>query len=40
MGVLRQNRNSLLAMLEVFLYDPIVSWTLLSQKETDELQGE
>lgn len=28
MGVLRDNRSSLLAMLEAFLYDPLLSWTV------------
>lgn len=28
MGVLRNNRSSLLAMLEAFLYDPLLSWTV------------
>ena len=28
MSVLRENRGSLLAMLEAFLYDPLLSWTV------------
>lgn len=28
MEVLRDNRSSLLAMLEAFLYDPLLSWTV------------
>jgi FKBP12-rapamycin complex-associated protein len=28
MGVLRESRSSLLAMLEAFLYDPLLSWTV------------
>ena len=28
MGVLRDSRSSLLAMLEAFLYDPLLSWTV------------
>lgn len=28
MGVLRNNRSTLLAMLEAFLYDPLLSWTV------------
>lgn len=31
MGVLRDNRESLVAMLEAFVYDPLISWRLLSQ---------
>eukprot|EP00771_Trimastix_marina_P000832 gnl/Trimastix_PCT/1865.p1 GENE.gnl/Trimastix_PCT/1865~~gnl/Trimastix_PCT/1865.p1 ORF type:complete len:1904 (-),score=747.44 gnl/Trimastix_PCT/1865:385-6096(-) len=29
MGVLRENKGSVLAMLEAFVYDPIISWRLL-----------
>ena len=28
MEVLRESRSSLLAMLEAFLYDPLLSWTV------------
>ena len=28
MGVLRESRSTLLAMLEAFLYDPLLSWTV------------
>ena len=31
MGVLRDNRDSLVAMLEAFVYDPLISWRLLGQ---------
>jgi FKBP12-rapamycin complex-associated protein len=30
MSVLRQNKDSLMAMLEVFLYEPLVSWRILA----------
>lgn len=32
MNVLRQNKDSLMAMLEVFLYDPLVSWRIITQE--------
>ena len=28
MGVMRESRSTLLAMLEAFLYDPLLSWTV------------
>jgi len=31
MSVLRDNRDSLVAMLEAFVYDPLISWRLLGQ---------
>ena len=31
MTVLRENSNSLMAMLEAFLYDPLVNWKLLER---------
>ena len=31
MAVLRDNKDSLLAMLEAFVYDPLISWRLLDQ---------
>ncbi len=31
MAVLRDNRDSLVAMLEAFVYDPLISWRLLGQ---------
>ena len=30
MSVLRENRDSLMAMLEAFVYDPLISWRLLA----------
>ena len=36
MAVLRDNRDSLVAMLEAFVYDPLISWRLLSQESNNE----
>lgn len=36
MAVLRDNRDSLVAMLEAFVYDPLISWRLLSQESNAE----
>ena len=36
MAVLRDNRDSLVAMLEAFVYDPLISWRLLSQEAKNE----
>ena len=36
MVVLRDNRDSLVAMLEAFVYDPLISWRLLSQEPNNE----
>ena len=33
MSVLRENRDSLIAMLEAFVYDPLISWRLLYTDE-------
>lgn len=30
MRVLRENRDSVMAMLEAFVYDPLISWRLLA----------
>lgn len=35
MTVLRDNRDSLVAMLEAFVYDPLISWRLLGQSAAD-----
>jgi hypothetical protein len=32
MRVLRDNRDSLMAMLEAFVYDPLISWLFLTHK--------
>ena len=34
MSVLRENRDSLIAMLEAFVYDPLVNWRLLYTDES------
>ncbi|RSH90651.1 hypothetical protein EHS25_001256 [Saitozyma podzolica] len=39
MGVLRDNRSSLLAMLEAFLYDPLLSWTADGSPSEATLSG-
>ena len=39
MAVLRDNKDSLIAMLEAFVYDPLISWRLLSQS-SDEVANE
>jgi phosphatidylinositol kinase/protein kinase (PI-3 family) len=36
MGVLRDNRDSLIAMLEAFVYDPLISWRLTGNKDEKE----
>lgn len=36
MRVLRENRDSLMAMLEAFVYDPLISWRLLAQADSAE----
>jgi phosphatidylinositol kinase/protein kinase (PI-3 family) len=33
MRVLRSNKDSLMAMLEAFVYDPLISWGLLIEKK-------
>jgi len=39
MAVLRDNKDSLVAMLEAFVYDPLISWRLLDQS-SDEVAKE
>merc|ERR1719223_2286690 len=39
MAVLRDNKDSLVAMLEAFVYDPLISWRLLDQS-ADEVGKE
>ena len=36
MGVLRHNKHSVMAMLEAFVYDPLINWRLLAQDANDE----
>ena len=35
MDNLRENKDSLMAMLEAFIYDPLIGWRLLEQKQVD-----
>lgn len=35
MRVLRDNRDSVMAMLEAFVYDPLISWRLLAQDNNE-----
>lgn len=35
MAVLRDNKDSLVAMLEAFVYDPLISWRLLDQSSNE-----
>src|SRR5690242_15103175 len=36
MMVLRQNKESLMAVLEAFVYDPLINWRLLQPKPPSE----
>uniref|UniRef100_A0A6B2G2I4 Serine/threonine-protein kinase mTOR (Trinotate prediction) n=1 Tax=Myxobolus squamalis TaxID=59785 RepID=A0A6B2G2I4_MYXSQ len=36
MEVLRENKDSLLAVLEAFIYDPLLNWRLLENKNIEE----
>jgi FKBP12-rapamycin complex-associated protein len=36
MRVLRENKESLMAVLEAFVYDPLISWRLLTPKDKDD----
>ena len=36
MRVLRDNRDSVMAMLEAFVYDPLISWRLLANTNSSE----
>jgi hypothetical protein len=40
MAVLRDNKDSLVAMLEAFVYDPLISWRLLDQAANDTTSKE
>jgi phosphatidylinositol kinase/protein kinase (PI-3 family) len=39
MTVLRESRDSLVAMLEAFLYDPLISWRLVDLSNKDGVTG-
>ncbi len=36
--MLRDNRDSVMAMLEAFVYDPLISWRLLAKGDDSELK--
>lgn len=38
MKVLRDNKESLMAVLEAFVYDPLISWRLM-QTDAESRQG-
>ena len=38
MRVLRENRDSLMAMLEAFVFDPLIGWALIKQQIEEEPQ--
>ena len=40
MAVLRENRDSLVAMLEAFVYDPLISWKLLNNNDRRGPEGQ
>lgn len=40
MGVMRENRDSLLAMLQAFVHDPLISWRLLGATTNSASGGE
>jgi FKBP12-rapamycin complex-associated protein len=40
MSVLRYSRDSLVAMLEAFVYDPLISWRLVGLSEKEEAEGD
>jgi FKBP12-rapamycin complex-associated protein len=39
MGVLRENKESLLAVLEAFVYDPLINWRLMQAEDTRRPEG-
>jgi hypothetical protein len=40
MRVLRDNQQSLLAVLEAFVYDPLINWRLMQQTDVDHHRHE
>lgn len=40
MTVLRANKDSLMAVLEAFVYDPLINWRLLQADDTRPLAGQ
>lgn len=39
MGMLRHNEDSVMAMLEAFVYDPLINWRLLIKPPADDTRG-
>lgn len=39
MKVLRDNKESLLAVLEAFVYDPLISWRLMQTNDGKRIEG-
>ena len=39
MGMIRNNKDSVLAMLEAFVHDPLINWRLLVRPSQDEVAG-
>jgi FKBP12-rapamycin complex-associated protein len=40
MTVLRANKDSLMAVLEAFVYDPLINWRLLQADDTRPVAGQ
>jgi FKBP12-rapamycin complex-associated protein len=40
MKVLRENKESLMAVLEAFVYDPLINWRLLQAEEARRGAGQ
>ena len=40
MHVLRDNKESLMAVLEAFVYDPLINWRLMPQAEAETRRTE
>ena len=38
MGVIRGNKDSVMAMLEAFVHDPLINWRLLVAPELEEVR--
>jgi FKBP12-rapamycin complex-associated protein len=39
MGTLRANRDSLMAMLEAFVHDPLIGWKAIEKKKDDDSEA-
>ena len=39
MRVLRENKDSVMAVLEAFVYDPLLNWRLIDGKRKEEGEG-